>query len=97
MGIYGRRRRRAADRITTWGTGVIVAGAAPLAGASPLVAATAGLVAALGAAAVVSYGRGWWAAVAHWYREHTVTFGLWLLAGVYVVGAAVVAWLRWGA
>jgi hypothetical protein len=48
------------------------------------------------AAAVISYGAGWLAAVASWYRSHRVSFAVWLLAGVYVVGAAVVAWLRWG-
>jgi hypothetical protein len=86
-------RRRWGDRVITWGTGGIVAGVAGELGAHPVKAVAFGLLGAVLAAAVVTYGG----RPVRWYREHTAAVGLGALVAIYVVFAAVLAWIRWGA
>jgi hypothetical protein len=87
------QRRRWGDRVVTWGTGVVVAGVADGLGAHPVRAAAFGLLGAVVAAAAVTYGG----RPVRWYREHTAAVGLGVLVAIYVVFAAVLAWIRWAA
>lgn len=86
------RRRRWADRVATWGAGVLVASVALAWGLHPVRAVLlGGLGAVVMSSALVARGR--WA---RRYRERTAVVGLWVMVVLYTAAAAVCAWLRWG-